>query len=144
VLLEVETNADLGAGWVEGLFRINEISAHLALQSGLPEATIRARIIQALGYCKRPPKGGEKIICMDGRLYSVDDNAIRVMKRVIFDHVTSAEMEAIIEAYMADDFGDPYNISGVFFEGQIHPYIVIAVLDSLQEKGRLPLHPSRY
>lgn len=38
-MLEVEKNCDLGSGWIEGLFRINEVSAYLALQVGIPEAS---------------------------------------------------------------------------------------------------------
>jgi hypothetical protein len=141
-VLEVETGCELGGGWVEGLFRINEVSARLALQSGIPEPTIRARIIEAAGYCKRPPKGGEKVIMMDGRLYSVDDNAIRAMQRVIFEFVPPREVEMIVAAYLADDQGDAYTVAGIQLDGEIHPYVVISVLDRLRDEGRLPIHPS--
>ena len=141
-MLEVEENCDLGGGWVEGLFRITEISAHLALQSGLPEATIRARIIEASGYCKRPPKGGEKVICMDGRLYCVDDLAIRAMQRVIFDFVSEREMHAIVGAYLVEENGDAYRAASIYLDNEVHPYVVIAVLDTLRDQGRLPAHPS--
>ena len=141
-MLEVEKNCDLGGGWVEGLFRINEVSAHLALQSGLPEATIRARIIEALGYCKRPPKSGEKVICMDGRLYAVDDLAIRAMQRVIFDFVSVREVNDIVGAYLVEDNGEAYRAASIYLDNEVHPYVVIAVLNTLRDEGRLPTHPS--
>lgn len=141
-MLEVEQNCDLGSGWVEGLFRITEVSAHLALQSGLPEATIRARIIEAWGYCKRPPKSGEKVICMDGHLYAVDDLAIRAMQRVIFDFVSVPEVHAIVGAYLVEDNGDAYRAASIYLDNDVHPYVVIAVLNTLRDEGRLPIHPS--
>ena len=138
---EIE-HRDLGGGWVEGIFLISEVSACLALQSGIPEATIRARIIEAFGYCRRPPKGGEKVIMMDGRLYAVDDQAIRAMQRVVFDFVSAPEVEAILQAYLAEENGDAYRVSGIYLDGELHPYVVIAVLNNLRDEGRLPVHPS--
>lgn len=133
---------DLGGGWVEGLFLINEISAYLALQAGIPETTVKARIIEAHGYCQRPPKSGEKTILMDGRLYSVDDNAIRAMQRVVFDFVSSAEVQEIVTAYLAEENGDAYRVAAIYLDNEIHPYVVISVLNSLRDRGELPTHPS--
>ena len=141
MMLEIE-HRNLGGGWVEGLFLINEVSAYLALQTGIPEATIRARIIEANGYCRRPPKGGRKVICMDGRLYSVNDNAIRAMKRVIFEFVSDRETHAIVGAYLVEENGDAYRAAGIYLDNEVHPYVVIAVLDTLRDEGRLPTHPS--
>ncbi len=143
MILEIE-HRDLGSGWVEGFFLINEVSACLALQSGIPEATVRARIIEAFGYCERPPKSGEKAILMDGRLYSVDDQAIRAMQCVIFDFVSAAEVREIVKGYMAEPYGDSYNIAYDFLDGQVHPHVVISVLNNLRDEGRLPAHPSRW
>lgn len=142
MVLEIQTDCDLGGGWVEGFFYIDDVAAYLALQVGIPEATIRARIIEAHGYCKRPPKGGEKIICMDGRLYCVDDNAIRAMQRVIFDFVSEPEMHAIVGAYLVEENGDAYRAAGIYLDNEVHPYVVIAVLNTLRDEGRLPMHPS--
>lgn len=141
-MLEVETECDLGDGWVEGLFRISEVSAYLALQSGIPQATIDARIIEAWGYCQRPPKSGEKVICMDGRLYSVDDQAIRAMQRVIFDFLDPTEVAAIVAAYIFEENGDAYRVAGIHLDNDVHPYVVIAVLNNLRDAGQLPVHPS--
>lgn len=141
-MLEVETDCDLGGGWVEGLFRLTDVSARLALQAGIPEATVRARIIEAAGYCLRPPKAGEKVIYMDGRLYSVNDQAIRAMQRVIFEFVPPVEVRAIVRAYLAEDHGDAYRAAGILLDGAIHPYVVISVLNALRERGELPAHPS--
>jgi hypothetical protein len=141
VIPEIEER-DLGGGWVEGLFLINEVSAYLALQSGIPEATIRARIIEAFGYCKRPPKSGEKVILMDGSLYTVDDQAIRAMQRVVFEFVPEAEVELIVRSYLAEPHGDVFRICSDFLDGEVHHYIVVAVLNNLRDEGRLPMHPS--
>ena len=133
---------DLGGGWVEGLFLMNEVSACLALQSGIPEATVRARIIEAFGYCRRPPKGGEKVIMMDGRLYSVDDQSIRAMQRVVFDFLSAVEIEDIKRAYLAEENGDAYRVASIYLVDEVHPYVVVAVLNNLRDEGRLPAHPS--
>lgn len=139
--LEIE-HRELGGGWMEGFFHVDEVSAYLALQTGLPEATIRARIIQAFGHCERPPKSGEKMIFMDGRLYSIDDQAIRAMQRVIFDFVSAAEVDAIVRAYLAEENGDVYKIASIYLDNEVHPYVVISVLNNLKDENRLPLHPS--
>ena len=141
-MVPVIEHRELGGGWVEGLFVIDEVSAYLALQVGIPETTIRARIIEAHGYCLRPPKSGEKVICMDGRLYSVDDNAIRAMQRVIFDFVSVPEVHAIVGAYLVEENGDAYRAAGIYLDNEVHPYDVIAVLNTLRDEGRLPTHPS--
>lgn len=129
---------------MEGFFRITNTSAHLALQNGIPTATIQARIIEAHGHCRRPPKDGEKIILMDGRLYTVNNPAIRAMKRVIFDFISAHDIEHIVKAYLGQDNGDPYRITTDFFDCEVHVYVVIAVLDTLRDRGRLPTHPSRF
>lgn len=139
--LEVE-HRELGGGWLEGFFHLNSVSAYLALQIGIPESTIRARIIEAVGYSKRPPKSGEKIVLMDGYLYSVDDLAIRAMQRVIFDFVSAYEVETIVRAYLAEENGDAYRVAGIYLDNEIHPYVVISVLNNLRDEGQLPIHPS--
>jgi hypothetical protein len=142
IVPEIEIDCDLGGGWVEGFFYINEVAAFLALQRGIPEATVKARIIEAFGYCKRPPKRGEKVIMLDDRLYSVDDQAIRAMQRVIFDFVSVSEVKQIIQAYLAEENGDAYRIAAIYLNNEVHPYVVISVLNSLRDQGRLPVHPS--
>lgn len=139
--LEIE-HRELGGGWLEGFFLIDEVSAYLALQTGIPEATIRARIIEALGYCRRPPKSGEKMIFMQGDFYSVDYQALRAMQAVILDMVSHAEIEAIVTAYLDEPQGDAHNIAGHYLNGEIHWMVVTAVLTTLRDQGRLPLHPS--
>ena len=141
-MIPVIEHRELGGNRVERSFVINEVSAYLALQIGTPKATIRARIIEGHGYCKRPPKSGEKIICMGGRLYSVDDNAIRAAKRVIFDFVSEWEMHAIVGAYLVEENGDAYRPAGIHLDNEVHPHVVITVLDTLRDQGRLPAHPS--
>lgn len=140
VIPEIEQR-DLGGDWVEGIFLINEVSAYLALQTGLPQETIKARIIQAYGYCQRPPKDGEKIIYLQDNLDlgRVDHAAILAMRRVIDDFLTVAEIRALKIAYLAADHGDAWRAA---YDLQTHPYIVIAALDNLKERGELPEHPS--
>ncbi len=142
-MLKVERDCDLGDVWVEGLFRVNDIAARLALQRGIPEVTVRARIIEAAGYCKRPPKGGKKVMYLNGRFDVVDEQAVRAMRRVIFDFVSSEEVEAIVRAYLAEENGEVFRASVIHLDNEIHPYVVTAVLATLKEEGRLPAHPSQ-
>lgn len=137
---EIE-ECDLGGGYVEGFFNINEVSACLALQTGLPYETIEARIIEAYGYCQRPPKSGSKTILLQHHPDSIDHQAIAAMRRVIDDFITTAGIKDIKIAYLASEHGDPYWIA---WDLQIHPYVAIAVLDNLEGRGELPLHPSSY
>jgi len=136
--LEIE-HRDLGDAWVEGVFLASEVSQYLALQTGIPRVTIRARIIEAYGYCERPPKNGKKVMFLQGSLYAVDDQAIRAMQRVVFDYVTANEVEAIVTEYLADENGDAFTVA---FRLETHPYIVVSTLNCLRDKGRLPAHPS--
>ena len=77
---------------------------------------------------------------MDGRLYLVDDQAIRAMQRVVFDFVSVAEIRIIVEAYLAEENGDAYKIAGIYLDNKVHAYVVIAVLNNLLKEGRLPTH----
>ncbi len=130
---------DLGGDYVEGRFRINRIAARLALQTGLPYETVRARIIEAYGYCRRPPKTGRKTILMQHHPDRIDELAIAAMRRVVDDFVSAAEVRAIRLSYLASDCGDAYWVA---WDLQTHPYVVIAVLRNLEAEGRLPAHPS--
>lgn len=129
----------LGGDYVEGHFRINQIAARLALQTGLPHETIRARIIEAYGYCLRPPRTGRKTITMQHRPDWIDEQAILAMRRVIDDFVTVSEVRAIRTSYLSSEVGDAFWIA---WDQNTHPYIVIAVLRNLEAEGRLPVHPS--
>lgn len=140
-MVPVIEHCELGGHWVEGLFIVNEVFVYLALQVGSPEATIRARIIEAHGYCRRPPKSGETVICMDGHLYAVDDAAICTMQRLIF-FVSVAAVHAIIGAYLVEENGDTDRAASIYLDSEVHPYVVIAVLNTLRDEGRLPTHPS--
>jgi hypothetical protein len=130
---------DLGGDYVEGHFRTNRIAARLAVQTGLPYETVRARIIEAYGYCRRPPKSGRKTIIMQHHPDRVDELAISAMRRVIDDFVSMAEVRAIRTSYLASDYGDAYWVA---WDLGTHPYIVIAALRNLEAEGRLPIHPS--
>lgn len=130
---------DLAGELVEGRFRINSIAARLALQMGLPYETIRARIVEAYGYCVYPPKAGAKTLVMQYRLSGLDELAIIAMRRVIYDFVSAVEVDAIRKSYLASDEGDAHWIA---WDLQTHLYIVIAVLRNLDSEGRLPRHES--
>ena len=135
---EVEQR-DLGGGYVEGYFSISEFAAFLYLQTGLPYYTVEARIIEAYGYCRRPPKGGSKIILMQHHPDEIDHQAVLAMRRVIDDFVNPEGVRAIKISYLAVDFGDPYRVA---WDLEIHPYFAMAMLDNLKERGELPEHPS--
>lgn len=132
---------DFGPGWIEGYFRLTDLSAWLTLHSGIPEATIRARIIEASGYCLRPPRSGDKIMLINSSMIGIDGLALAAMKRVIFSYVPEREVDEIVHAYLAEPMGDAHNIS-YYFDGDIHWMVITAVLDVLQDRGRLPRHES--
>ena len=136
--LDIEER-DLAGGYVEGYLEIDEIAAFLALQTNLPYATVQARIIEAHGYCRRPPRGGKKIIFVLDSFGGIDDQAIRAMRRVVEDFVTVAEVQAVKTAYLASEYGDPWWIA---WDQNMHPHTVMAILDNLHDQDRLPAHPS--
>lgn len=57
------------------------------------------------------------------------------MQQVIDDFVLPSEIEDIKRSYLASEFGDAWWIA---WDLQLHPYIVLAVLRNLAEKGELP------
>lgn len=66
---------------------------------------------------------------------AVDHQAIRAMKRVIDDFVSAEEIRGIKTSYLASECGDAYWVA---WDLSLHPYVVIAVLDNLAERGELP------
>lgn len=141
-MLEIEYECDLGGDWVEGLFYFNEVTEHLALQTGIPQATIEAHIIAAAGLCKRLPKSGEHVFEFRGYFYGVDELALAAMKCVIFEYVSPEGRDRIVEAYIDEDYGDVHNISRHHFDGNVHWMVITAVLDVMRERDELPIHPS--
>lgn len=137
---EIEEH-DFATEELEGIFEINEVAAHLALKTGLAEYKIRARIIEAYGYCVRPPKKNWKLLMTPPSKYEVDTLAIRAMQRVVYDFVSAAEVKQIIHAYLGAECGDAYDAADQI---NTHEYIVIAVLNNLRDEERLPLHPSHF
>lgn len=136
VIPEIE-HADLGGGYVEGYFSISEAAALLSLQAGLPYETIHARIIEAYGYCQRPPKSGSKIILMQRHPDQIDHQAILAMRGVVHDFLTADAIRAIKTSYLAAECGDAYWVA---WDLDMHPYVVIAALDNLAASGELPPH----
>lgn len=135
---------ELGGGWLEAYLELDEISAYLALQTGLPEATIRAHVIAAAGHCERPPKWKEAYFLLNGELYVTDSQHIKAMRRVIFDYVPESEVQLIVDAFLADRYGMPGTIAMYQLNEDIHHSVVRAVLEELDHRGRLPLHPSHF
>jgi glycine/D-amino acid oxidase-like deaminating enzyme len=76
---------------------------------------------------------------MQRNLDSVDEQAIRAMQRVVDDFVSASEVSQIKQSYRASDLKDAYWIA---WDCHLHPYVVIAVLRNLDERGELPAHPS--
>jgi hypothetical protein len=141
--LEIEED-ELGGVWLEAYLYLDPIAAYLCLQTGIPEPTIRAHIIAAAGHCKRPPKAKELVFMLHGDMYAVDMRHLRAMRRVIFDFVPKVEVDMIVGAYLADPFGEPGSIAFNQLENDIHFSVVRAVLEELNARGQLPLHPSHY
>lgn len=131
---EIE-HCDLGGDYVEGYFSISSFAAFLSLQTGLPYETVEARIIEAHGYCRRPPKSGSKVILMQRHPDEIDNQAILAMRRVVDDFVTAEGVRAIKTSYLAAEHGDAYWVA---WDLDIHPYFAIAILDNLEERGELP------
>lgn len=128
---------NFGGGYVEGYFSISDVAAFLSLQTGLPQQTIEARIIEACGYCRRPPKSGSKIILMQRHPDQIDQQAILAMRHVIDDFLTAEQARDIKVSYLASEHGDAWWIA---WDLQTHPYIVIAALDNMNQRGELPPH----
>ncbi len=141
--LEIEHD-ELGGVWLEAYLYLDRTTAYLCLQTGIPEPTIRAHIIAASGHCKRPPKAKELVFMLNGDMYAVDMRHVRAMRRVVFDFVPRAEVGVIVGAYMADPFGEPGSIALNQLDEDVHFSVVRAVLEELQSRGELPVHPSHY
>ncbi len=59
-----------------------------------------------------------------------------------FDFLSTAEVTAIVAAYLAEENGDAFRVASILLDYEVHPYVVISVLTNLRGKGRLPVHPS--
>lgn len=130
---------DLAGELIEGRFRINRIAARLALQTGLPYETIRARIIEAYGYCVYPPKDGSRTLVMQHRVSGIDEIAVIAMRRVVYDFVGAIEVDQIVKSYLGSEYGDAHWVA---WDTKVHLYVVLAVLRNLDSEGRLPRHES--
>lgn len=141
-LPEIYLDCDLGAHLVEAYFFIDDVSSYLALQSGIPEATIQAHIIAGAGLTRTPPRSGELVMYLGGYFFGVNELALAAMKRVIFFFVSPEGRDRIVEAYIDEDYGDVHNISRHHFDGNVHWMVITAVLDVMRERDELPIHPS--
>lgn len=139
--LKVE-ETDLKSQWIEAYLYLDEICSYLRLQTGIPEPIIRAHVIAAAGYCKWPPKWKDAAFILSGEMYCVNSAHIRAMRRAIFDFVPKEEVYVIVEAFRADEFGEPGSISFNQLDEDVHFSVVRAVLEELNSRGQLPLHPS--
>lgn len=136
-MLEIEER-DLGGGYVEGYYTEDPRPAYLALQKGLPNSTKQARAIEGAGLYRKPPPEGRKIMLLHDSLDSVDEAAIVAMRPVVEDHLSAADVNCIRGAYLASTNGDAYWIA---WDCHVHPYVVVAILRNLDERGELPPHP---
>lgn len=111
----------------------------MAIQPSLPDATKRARELEAHGYHRRPPRDGRRACFALRSLSELDEVSIAATSRALPDHVSEGEIRTIRETYRATEYGDAYWVA---FYTEIHLHVVIAVLRYLDSCGELPAHPS--
>lgn len=79
---------------------------------------------------------------LNGEMYVADSQHVNAMRRVIFEYVPESEVEVIVDAYLADRYGEPGTIAMYQLDDYVHHSVVRAVLEELQHRGKLPRHPS--
>lgn len=123
----------LGEPDLEAYYTDTPCSA-MALQPNMPNATKRARALEAHGYHRKPPPGGRKACFILRSFDALDEGSIRATRRVV-DELAPEIVERIREVYRAAEYGDAFWIAWACDE---HPYTVIAALRNLNERGELP------
>jgi hypothetical protein len=126
---------ELGGDYVEGYFTADPKPAYMAIQRGVRPETRRCRSIEAHGYYRRPPRSLRKICYLPPRPDSIDEDAIRAMRPVVEEHISVAELRELKRSYRASYMQDAWWIA---WDCGLHPYIVIALLRNLAERGELP------
>lgn len=126
---------DLGGDYVEAYFTADPAPAYMAIESSVRPETKRCRSIEAHGYYRRPPRSLRKICYLPPRPDVVDEGAIRAMRPVVEDHISVTELREVAASYRAAYMRDAWWIA---WDCDLHPYVVIAVLRNLAERGELP------
>lgn len=98
--------------------------------------TKRCRRIEGHGYYLKPPRNLRKICYVPPKPDCVDEQAIGAIRRVLGEHISAEEMEAVKYSYRASDTGDAWWIA---WDCEMHPYVVIAILRHLLELGELAI-----
>lgn len=126
---------ELGGNYVEGYFTADPRPAYMAIQRGLRPETQRARCIEAHGYYRRPPRSKRKVCYLSPHPDTVDEQAVQAMQHVVEDHLTEHEKRGVVRSWAAAEFGDAWWIA---WDCDLHPYVVLAYLRNLSERGQLP------
>lgn len=109
----------------------------MAIQPWLPNAEKRARVLEAHGYYRKSPPGGERVCFLSPDVGNVDPTAVAALKTVL------PEMAAdwIFEVWR---YVKPYDDAADIDVGEVSEYLdiplqaVIAILQKLSDWGVLP------
>ncbi len=129
---------DLGER-VEAYYTEDPRPALMAINRGLSYQIQQARAIEGCGYYAKPLKNSRRVCTARESFDWVDNTSVEAIRAVVEEHVTPEGIKTIERAYLASENGDAFWIG---FDLHTHPYIIIAVLRNLSERGELPAHPS--
>lgn len=126
---------ELGGNYVEGYFTAYPRAAYMAIQRGVRPETKRCRSIEAHGYYRRPPRSLRKVCYLPPNPDAVDEQAIRAMRPVVEDHLSTHEVSEVKRSLRGSYLGDAWWVA---WDCDLHPYVVIALLRNLDARGELP------
>ncbi len=109
----------------------------MAIQPWLPNAEKRARVLEAHGYYRKPPPGGERLCFLaPSDLAGVDPATVKALKRVVPEMAADwiFEVWTFVKPYDDPAEIDPLEISDYL---DVPPQAVIAILQKLEEWGVL-------
>lgn len=119
-------------------FYTSEPCSAMAIQPDMPDATKRARYVEAHGYDLKPPKSGERECYVVASFDKLDEISIAATRRGLPRCVTDDEIEEVRDAYVESDLGDAWWVA---WRCRQHLHLVIAILGHLHSLGQLPSRP---
>ncbi len=128
----------LGDDRVAAFYTEDPEPAGMAIQPWLPQAEKRARVLEAHGYYKRPPRGGERVCFLaPSDLAGVDPTTVSALKRVVPEMAADWIFQVWTHVRPYDDPAeiDPHEVSDYL---DVPPQAVVAILQKLGEWGVLP------
>lgn len=127
----------LGEPDLEAYYTTQPYSA-MAIQPDMPEATKRARYVEAHGYHLKPPSDGERECYVVSSFDHLDEISLAATRRGLERCVTEEEVEEVRDAYAESDLGDAWWVA---WRCRQHVHLVVAILDHLHSLGQLPTKP---